>query len=160
TSWDVTTRLWDALSGEALVVAPGMRMGFSPDDKRLAFKIGQSVGTWDVATGAECRALQPAMLGNRSEARDIIQPTCAQVSPDSRLIATGDAEGVRLWEAGTGREAAHLKTGACDSVHFDPDGRSLISSGAWGLYRWPISSDPEHGVDSLMIGPPELMRET
>jgi serine/threonine protein kinase len=32
TSWDVTTRLWDALSGEALVVAPGMRMGFSPDE--------------------------------------------------------------------------------------------------------------------------------
>jgi WD40 repeat protein len=160
TSWDWTTRLWDALSGEALVVAPGMRMGFSPDDKRLAFKIGQNLGTWDVATGAECRVLQPAMLGNRSEAKDIIQPTCAQVSPDSRLIATCDAGGVCLWEAGTGRELAHLKTGACESVLFHPDGRSLISSGAWGLYRWPISSDHVRVGDSLLIGPPELLRET
>jgi tetratricopeptide (TPR) repeat protein/WD40 repeat protein len=137
-----------------------MRMGFSPDDKRLAFKIGQSVGTWDVATGAECRVLQPAMLGNRSEARDITQPICADVSPDSRLIATGDAEGVRLWEASAGRELAHLRAGSCESVLFHPDGGSLISSGAWGLYRWPISSDDVRGGDSRLIGPPELMRET
>src|SRR5262249_27566483 len=72
----------------------------------------------------------------------------------------GDAEGARLWEASTGREVAHLKAGVCESVLFHPDGRSLISYGAWGLNRWPISSDLMHGGDSLRIGPPELMRET
>jgi WD40 repeat protein/tetratricopeptide (TPR) repeat protein len=160
-AWDGTTRLWDAVSGEPLAVAPGEFRGFSPDDRRLAFQNAGKIGVWDLATAPECRALHPGMLGNLTEARDTsgIFFLRADVSPDGRVVATGDGEGVRLWEADTGRELAHLKAGFCRAVLFHPDGQSLITSGWWGLYRWPIDPDPERGSDAIRIGPPELLRE-
>ena len=89
-------------------------------------------------------------------------PECsaADVSPDGRLVATCDGDGVRLWEADTGRELAHLKAGVCETVLFHPDGQSLISSSRWGLYRWPIRPDPDRGPDAIRVGPPELLRES
>ena len=51
-SWDGTTRLWDAASGEPLAIAPGDLLGsFAPDDRRLAFRSGGKIGVWDVAAG-------------------------------------------------------------------------------------------------------------
>ena len=160
-SWDGTTRLWDGVSGEPLAMAPGsLRGSFAPDDRRLAFIVGGKVGVWDVAVAPECRTLHPGMLGNRSETRDAAGVMAADVSPDGRLVATSDGDGVRLWEADTGRELAHLKAGFCDTVLFHPDGQSLISSSRWGLYRWPIRPDPDRGPDAIRVGPPELLRES
>ncbi len=159
-SWDGTTRLWDAASGELLATAPGNALGFATDDRRLAFRANGSIGAWEVASGDLCRTLHPAMLGNRNERRDATQVFSGEFSPDGRLLATSDADGVRLWEANTGREVAHLKGGDCGSVLFHPDGRSLIVYGARGLNRWPIRGDPEHGAGALRLGPPELLRES
>jgi len=161
TSWDGTTRLWDAVSGESLAVAPGNGLGsFSPDDRRMAFRDGVKVGVWDLAVGTECRTLHPGMVGNRTERRDDTGGVSwADVSPDGRLVATC-WHGVRLWEADTGRELAHLLAGQCETVLFHPDGQSLISFSLWGLYRWPIRPDPEQGRDAIRVGPPELLRET
>jgi serine/threonine protein kinase/WD40 repeat protein/tetratricopeptide (TPR) repeat protein len=162
TAFDGTTRLWDAVSGEPLVTARAELRGFSPDDRRLAFAIGDSgkFGIWDVAAGAECRTLHPAMLGNRSERRDATGVLWADVSPDGWLVTTCDGDGVRLWQADTGRELGYLKAGYCETVLFHPDGQSLISLGRWGLYRWPIRPHPERGSDAIRVGPPELLRET
>ncbi len=152
------TRLWDAASGEPLATAPGIVLGFTPDDHRLAFReVG--VGVWDVASGDECRTLHTAMHGNRSERRDSTQVLSVALSPDGRLLATGDGDGLRFWEADTGGEVAHLKDRGCGDVSFHPDGKSLISSGRWGVYRWPICPDPEYGSDAIRVGPPELLRE-
>jgi serine/threonine protein kinase/WD40 repeat protein/tetratricopeptide (TPR) repeat protein len=159
-SWDGPTRLWDAALGEPLAMAPGgLRSSFAPDDRRLGFAVGGKVGVWDVATGAECRTLHPGMLGNRTEMRDQTLVQCSDVSPDGRLIATGAGDGVRLWEADTGRELAHLKAGLCETVLFHPDGQCLISSSKWGLYRWPIRPDPDRAPDAIFVGPPDLLRE-
>ncbi len=154
------TRLWDAASGEPLATAPGSLLGFSRDDHRLAYGVEGAIGIWDVASGDECRTLHPAMHGNRSGRRDSTQVFSGAFSPDGRLLATGDRDGVRLWEAETGREVAHLEDRDCDDVLFHPDGKSLITSGGWGLYRWPIRPDPEYGSDAIRVGPPELLRET
>ena len=160
-SWDGTTRLWDGVSGEPLAMAPGNLLGgFSQNDRRLAFAVGGKVGVWDIAVAAECRTLHPGMLGNRSEARAATEVLAANVSPDGRLVATGDGDGIRLWEANSGRELAHLKAGRCETVLFHPDGASLISSSRWGLYRWPIRPDPDRGPAAIRVGPPELLRET
>src|SRR5262249_29296573 len=125
------------------------------------FRIGDSgkFGIWDVAAGAECRTLHPGMLGNRTETRDVTGVLSADVSLDGLLVATGDRDGIHLWETDTGRELTHLKTGLCATVMFHPDGHNLISLGRWGLYRWPIRLDPERGLDAIRVGPPELLRE-
>jgi WD40 repeat protein/tetratricopeptide (TPR) repeat protein len=159
-SGDGTTRLWDAASGEPLVMAPGEPYGFSPDDSRLTLHAAKVVGVWDLTAGTECRILHPGMLGNRAEGRDVSGVSWADVSPDGRLVATCDGNGVRLWEADTGGELAHLKAGVCDTVLFHANGQSLISSAKWGVYRWPIRLDPDRGPDALRVGPPELLRET
>ena len=70
------------------------------------------------------------MLGNRSERRDALPVLAAEFGPDGRLLATGDRDGVRLWESNSGREVAHLKDRDCGSVLFHPDGQSLITAGA------------------------------
>ena len=125
-SYDGTTRLWDGVSGEPLAIAPGKLEGsFTEDDRSLAFSIGGKIGVWDVAMASECRTLHPAMIGNRSETAVGPGAVSADVSPDARLLATGDADGVRLWEPDTGRELAHLKCGSSATVLFHP-GRPAI----------------------------------
>ena len=160
-SWDGTTRLWDGVSGEPMATAPGQLLGrFSPDGCRLCFVVGGKLGVWDVVVAPESRTLHPGMLGNRSEVQDATVVWAADVSADGRLVATGDRDGIRLWEADTGRGLAHLKAGYCETALFHPDGESIISSSKWGLYRWPIRPDPDRGSDAIRVGPPELLRET
>ncbi len=158
-SWDGTTQLWDGVSGEPLTRAPGNLLGFAPDSRRLAFENGGTIGIWDVAGGAECRTLHPGMAGNRSDAREKNGVIWADVSHDGRLVATSEEDGIRIWDSDTGRELAHLKAGASETVLFHPGGHGLISSSRWGLYRWPIRPDPERGPDAISIGPPELLQE-
>ena len=100
------------------------------------------------------------MIGNRSETAIATGVESADVSPDARILATGDADGVRLWDAYAGHELAHLECGPSVTVLFHPDGRHLISSGRWGLFRWPIRPDPDRGPDAIRVGPPELLRES
>ena len=159
-SWDGTTRLWDGISGEPLAMAPGNLLGwFASDDRRLAFRVGSKVGVWDIDAAPECRTLHPGMLGNRATAKMNVGIMSADVSPDGSLIATSDADGVRLWESDTGRELAHLKSGFSNSVLFHAEGESLIiANGRWGLDRYgPSGPDPEGGAEALRIGPPELL---
>ncbi len=159
-SFDGTTRLWDGVSGEPLAIAPGTLQGsFAEDDRSLAFNVGGKIGVWDVAVASECRTLHPGLFGNLSEDPAASGVQAADVSPDGRILATGDADGVRLWDTDTFRELAHLKCGLCETVLFHPNGQHLISSGRRGLFRWPIRPDPDRGPDAIQIGPPGLLRE-
>ena len=50
-----------------------------------------------------------------------------EVSPDTRLVATHDAGGVRVWDAATG-ERRYTIAGAGDQYHFRPDGGALLTT--------------------------------
>ncbi len=161
-SWDGTTRLWDAASGEALVTTAGAFWRFSADDRRLVFRTGTTVGTWEVAHGRECLTLHHGMIGNRATS-NAVHLRGADFSPDGRLLATVGTDGVRLWEVETGRELAHLKTGNCITVLFHPDGHSLITLSLRGLrgllHRWPIRPIAGRDSETLQVGPPQFIRD-
>ena len=92
-SWDGTTRLWDAASGEPLAVAPGdLRGSFAPDDCRLAFALGGKVGVWDVAAGEERQSV-PVKHGE-------FESSHAQVS--SLLVRSGIGRSRRAHQAAAG----------------------------------------------------------
>jgi serine/threonine protein kinase/WD40 repeat protein/tetratricopeptide (TPR) repeat protein len=158
-SWDGTTRLWDAASGEALVTAAGSFWRFSADNRRLVFLNGTKIGTWEVAEGRECLMLHHGMIGNRTESLAGAYLHGGEFSPDGRLMTTASSDGVRVWEVETGRELAQLKTGKLGPGLFHPDGQSLITYSVWGLYRWPIRAAAGRSADALQIGPPQFIRE-
>jgi serine/threonine protein kinase/WD40 repeat protein/tetratricopeptide (TPR) repeat protein len=159
-SWDGSVRLWDAATGEHLVSTPSDGCpGFAPDGRRLAFRDGPMLGVWEVAHGQDVRTLNPDLVGNRTETTTNHGLLSGQFSPDGRLAALATYGGVHLYDASSGRELARLETGACDSVLFDWDGRSLITYNDRGLFRWPIQIDPDVGANALRVGPPELLQE-
>ena len=148
-SWDGTTRLWDSRTGRERLSVPGRgaaRLRFGPNDRRMAL----ARGVWQLAAGHECRTI-PAheQLGKDKG------PGHAVVSPDDRLIASCDKDGLRLWDLAKRREIAHLPIGQLRSAHF-VDSKSLITSGDHGLDRWPIRYQADQ-AGRLVIGPSQSL---
>ncbi len=158
-SWDGTTRLWDAVSGEALTTAPGGELGFAPADDQLAFFHEGRLGIWNVAHDRECRTLHPGMLGNSTEGvrENSWTITGADFSPDSRVLAVASPAGVSLYATETGQELAHLDVGRCGTVLFHPSGQGLITYSQQGLTHWPIRANGGGGPAIWRIGPPRKL---
>jgi WD40 repeat protein len=84
------------------------------------------------------------------------------ISPDGRLLLVGMDDGARLWDLRTGRELAALPAGT-PFAFFDGRGKGgpapangppsgLLTCGAGGLLRWPITCDGPAG-EHLRLGP-------
>lgn len=132
--------LWDAATGRELrrLETPGGRYGvqsvvFSSDGKLLAAATAVSLRLWDTAAWKEL----PQFAEQPCEFRALA------FSPDGRLLATGDRDGlVRFWEAGTGRPLSGLSRHGilAESIAFSPDGKSVAAAGRSGLRLWPIAA--------------------
>src|SRR5262249_52567039 len=131
-SEDSTSRLWDPMTEKELLNVPGgLYCQFGPDDQGLDYG-------WQLATGRECRTFHgPKALH------------WVTVSPRGRLMASGCAGDVQLWDLAATREGdkklATLPGGWGARGTFDPKGESLITDGDMGLRRWPITPDPTPG---------------
>jgi WD40 repeat protein len=101
------------------------------------------VRLWDVATGKARWALP----------QDTTHTHAVVYSPDRRRLATGDREGIRLWDAGTGRQLFemhydkaprdrdyHFSRRSFDAF-FTPDGRVLVGASTdWTLSYWDTAT--------------------
>ncbi len=160
--WDPMTRFWNAADGEFLLSTPASNpLNFSTDGRRLAlYHDGSHLGVYEVSHGDEVLTLNPGLVGNQPKAPAQAQICLASFSPDGRLVAVLTEDAVYLYDPRTGRELAQLDAGRSEGVLFEGHGRSLITYGARGLFRWPIAADPGGAADTLLIGPPALLRES
>jgi WD40 repeat protein/Tfp pilus assembly protein PilF len=158
-AWDGTVRLWDAAVGEELLVTSDSFLGFASDGRRAAFVDGPTLRIRDVARDRAVRIINPAGIGNQTETTYGDWVLAGRFSPDGRLVALASGWGLHLYDTSDLRELAHLEAGDCESVLFDVDGRNLITSSRWGLFRWPIRPEPDGGAEVLLVGPPELLQD-
>ena len=165
TSGDGTIRLWDPWGSQQLLSANihGERLEFKAGDFAIVSGRRPSRGALlHIASGRECRTL-PAHEGIGKG------PWTLSYSRDGRLLASGSGDGVRFWEAATGRELAHIPSERSDfaarqsdrantsSALFHPNGRELITSGARAaVSRWPIARAANA---TIRIGPPQTLAE-
>jgi WD40 repeat protein len=147
---DGTTRLWCPISGKELVRAPGSFARFSADDRFLAYAKGTEVGTWEVATGRECRTLYAVT-------QKAPGPQSVTFQPKGRLLASTNTDGVRFWDVTTGKELALVPARGVynpqSSGDFDPTGGSFLACDTNGVRRWPIHARAASG--EVRIGPPQ-----
>src|SRR5262249_33518653 len=73
---------------------------------------------------------------------------------DEQLLAFSDQERVRLYDVASGQELAQWPADGIQSVFFHPDGTSLFTRCAQGLWQWPIQRQPDN---DLVVGPPRAL---
>jgi len=143
-SEDKVARVFDMKTGKLVVELKGHSAAvqgadFLPDGKRaVTGGFDRSLRLWDLESGREIRAFE--------DVTEDVQ--CLAVSPDGKLVAVGHTTGyevpgtIRLWDVETGRIASTLAGHAkrlC-SVHFAPDGKTLVSSSFDKTVRlWDVS---------------------
>jgi len=136
-------RVWDLEAGSLLreMQAGGnsVRAVYSPDGALLAagsagYEPDYAVRLWDSSSGEVRQVL-------RGHEHDV---NALAFSPDGRLFASGDAQGItRLWDVATGELLQVLDQGwGVYGLAFRPDGRRLASAGFDGLvWIWGVPGE-------------------
>jgi WD40 repeat protein len=130
-STDLTIRLWDAATGKELHQLKGHQgsingLTFSPDGRRLVSAGGYSDETlqwWDAATGQNLRVLKAGYAN------------AVVYAPDGKSIATAGSDGIRLWDAETGKALRQFGS-RLYRVSFSSDVRRISD----GTHIWDLAS--------------------
>jgi WD40 repeat protein/DNA-binding SARP family transcriptional activator len=151
-AWGEEVRVFALPSKRVLVDIPtedGYATALSPDGKRLAI-ISERSAVFDIRTGKKVFA-----LGGHGWA--------ISWSPDGRYVATGGEQGVRVWDAETGklRHTLFAHGGSLGGVAWSPDSSRLVTGGSdgtvkvWGLELTGVRqlfSLSAHGTRSGVLG--------
>jgi RNA polymerase sigma factor (sigma-70 family) len=139
-------RFWDPKSAKELRkikghLAPITGVAFSPDGKTLASGgLDNLIRLWDVKSGNE-RLVAMGMMGRIGSVAFL---------PDGKTVVSGSDEGIRVWDASSGKEIRRL-TGKEPRYSYyvavSPDGR-LAASGNFQDHKvriWEIATGKEVG---------------
>ena len=127
-SWDGTMRVWDPVRGTNLVTVPAGLIRIGPDDRQVALRENGSLGVWELADGRECLALHHGMIGNRTPRPENWGPHAIDFSPDGRLLASSDVDGIQLWDPSNGHSRRPHALGTVGvGAQFSPDGSHLLT---------------------------------
>lgn len=142
-SSDSTAKIWDAETGEELLILDGHTVGlhsleYSPDGLMIATSSDipeNSVRVWDAQSGVIIHNLA-------TESR----AWALAFSPDSQLLATGGTGGfVSLWDLDTGTElyALPIQPGTIGTILFTPEGDQLITGSGELVRLWDVARGEE-----------------
>ncbi|MCX6929962.1 MAG: WD40 repeat domain-containing protein, partial [Verrucomicrobia bacterium] len=135
TSWDGTTRFWDARSGRPLLTTQaGYASAFDTTGQRLLyFKERLGVGAWkyEAATGFS-RLVVP--IGNSDRILGV------DFSPDGQWLSGTTKEGVHLWFRGTGEHTAFVALTNTERAAFLTNSQSLVVSTRQGFYETRLTN--------------------
>ncbi len=131
TSWDGTTRFWDAaLARPLLVTREGLALHSDPTGRRLAFYRGSTgVGFWLMEPSKVLQSLA-APPGSDHHFTDLVS------SPDGLWVAGVNRQDLVVWELATQRQLARQPLPGGEGVGWSPDGIHLVTTSAQGLSHW------------------------
>jgi energy-coupling factor transporter ATP-binding protein EcfA2 len=136
-SKDKTARLWDAVTGSKLMRLPHednvLAVAFSPDGKTiLTGSKDKTARLWDVVTGKLLLTLQH---------KDSVNAVAFSV--DGKTLLTGSVDGVRLWDASTGKEMPRRYNDNADSAYtiaFSPDHKTMLTQSDYVVRVWDVAT--------------------
>lgn len=137
TSWDGTTRFWDAGSGHQLFSTyAGFARGFDLTGQRIGYyREGIEFGDWEVVRSGVFSSLALPW-----DAHPMVDAMA--FSPDGRWLAACVHDRVLLLDSFTGRLLAATSAARPTGVAFAPNGQSLAVSSEAGIRRVSIRENP------------------
>ncbi len=145
--WEGRLYLWDPVLGRPWLDLPGTNNHLFSRDGRIIVSFEHRLTTYAVDPALEYRTFAPA-------GREAHEYGEVAIRSDGRVLALGTNRGVALWDIARGRELASLPIGLAGTVLFEASG-DLLTSGAIGVWRWPVRLDPERS--EFRIGPPRRL---
>jgi WD40 repeat protein/serine/threonine protein kinase len=137
TSADRTLRLWDIANIETTTPrrvrredADMDKVVFSPDERRAAYTIGDTIRLCDLKTGDELMTFR----GHSGRIWGL-----AFYASGRRLVSGGWDDGtIRTWNAETGEEVRQSKADHVRSLAVFPDGPRVLASTWWTIGVWDL----------------------